>query len=215
MKQELINKLRTNIKALDKSVLFNGAYSLEEGRNSFLTPEEAKTLEDSFESFVSENFLSSHTAGVDFILKKSWEDSDAPFSWDDVTNPYDYESYKDELLANKMELAKEFSSEIVEFGTFEDWFNSLDHHELKQKGDKIGLYIDEFTQEPYEWWAVSGWVCSKLDENGERVIDSWNYWGRCCTGQSIMLDYCVHKVFLETMLDIDLDEAMKVEEVVA
>lgn len=43
----------------------------------------------------------------------------------------------------------------------------------------------------YEWWFVSDWFGDKLTELGETVlVDDCNnrYWGRCTTGQAILLD---------------------------
>jgi hypothetical protein len=44
--------------------------------------------------------------------------------------------------------------------------------------------------EIYEWWAVDSWLFEYLRDNDEPVIDAGNLklWGRCCTGQAIMLD---------------------------
>jgi len=46
-------------------------------------------------------------------------------------------------------------------------------------------------QEIYEWWLVTSWLASKLDEQGEPLLtdDESHWWGRTCTGQAICLDY--------------------------
>ncbi len=48
----------------------------------------------------------------------------------------------------------------------------------------------EDMQEIFEWWIVSDYLHSKLKEKGQPVIEWGNncYWGRCCTGQAILLD---------------------------
>lgn len=45
-------------------------------------------------------------------------------------------------------------------------------------------------REIYEWWLVSSWLASALADAHEPIIDNdYGYWwGRTCTGQSIMLD---------------------------
>ena len=50
--------------------------------------------------------------------------------------------------------------------------------------------------EPYEWWRVSKWLADKIDEAGEVVIDNGYgcWWGRCCTGQSIILDGTIQRI---------------------
>ena len=54
--------------------------------------------------------------------------------------------------------------------------------------------LEEEEQEPqeaYEWWQVTGWLCDKLKDRGEIVIDYEGIWGRQTTGQSISLDYVI------------------------
>lgn len=50
--------------------------------------------------------------------------------------------------------------------------------------------------EPYEWWRCSEWLARQLNKVGECVLDN-NYgywWGRGCTGQSMMMDGTLQKV---------------------
>lgn len=44
--------------------------------------------------------------------------------------------------------------------------------------------------EIYEWWRVSPWLAEKLDDAGECVLenDYGCWWGRTCTGQSVIMD---------------------------
>lgn len=53
--------------------------------------------------------------------------------------------------------------------------------------------------EPYEWWRVTGWLCRKLSDIGEVVIDnSYGYWwGRCTTGQGLIMDGVLQKIAAE------------------
>ena len=50
--------------------------------------------------------------------------------------------------------------------------------------------IESEKQKIFEWWIVSQWFYEKLKDIGEPVIEWGNnyYWGRCCTGQAILLD---------------------------
>jgi len=45
-------------------------------------------------------------------------------------------------------------------------------------------------REVYEWWLVTPYLLQKLRHIGEPVIDNGygHWWGRTCTGQSILLD---------------------------
>jgi len=51
-------------------------------------------------------------------------------------------------------------------------------------------YIDMEMQEIFEWWIISEFLYNKLRKKGYCVLDWGNnyYWGRCCTGQAILLD---------------------------
>ena len=65
--------------------------------------------------------------------------------------------------------------------------------------EDIENYYSESEKEPqevYEWWFVSEWLFEKLKEQGEVVIDSrYGYlWGRCTTGQAILLDGVIGRI---------------------
>ena len=48
----------------------------------------------------------------------------------------------------------------------------------------------EDAQEIFEWWVVSDWLAKKLEERGEPILEygQTTWWGRCTTGQAILLD---------------------------
>lgn len=50
--------------------------------------------------------------------------------------------------------------------------------------------------EVYEWWRVTEFLCRELRDIGEVVLDNdYGYWwGRCCTGQSMIQDGTLQKV---------------------
>ena len=60
--------------------------------------------------------------------------------------------------------------------------------------DIENCYIDDLYVEVMEWWQVSPMLCKKLEEKGEAVISHMNYWGRCTTGQRIMLDEVIEEI---------------------
>lgn len=55
---------------------------------------------------------------------------------------------------------------------------------------------DTEMQEIYEYWIVTPWFGKKLRNIGEPVFERWGgwIWGRCCTGQSISLDYSISEI---------------------
>jgi len=51
--------------------------------------------------------------------------------------------------------------------------------------------------EAYEHWIVSDYLAKKLEEQGEMVtydLFGLTVWGRCTTGQAILLDYVISRI---------------------
>lgn len=50
--------------------------------------------------------------------------------------------------------------------------------------------------EVYEWWLVTDYLAEQLDAIGEPLIRNGygNWWGRTCTGQSMMLDGTLQQI---------------------
>jgi hypothetical protein len=51
-------------------------------------------------------------------------------------------------------------------------------------------------EEVLEWWLVSSWLCDKLRDIGEVVIDNGygHWWGRTCTGQQLIMDGTLQRI---------------------
>ena len=66
--------------------------------------------------------------------------------------------------------------------------------------DNIQNLYDEEDQlkEVLEWWLVSDWLGRHLINEGEVVIQSdvGHYWGRTCSGQSIILDGTIQDIII-------------------
>lgn len=89
---------------------------------------------------------------------------------------------------------------------YEGWFfDDLVDLWRNEKSDEVytsamevceGENIEPEYSEPYEFWIVSDWLGEKLKQNGEIVEGLFNMtvWGRCTTGQAILLDHCISKV---------------------
>lgn len=79
-----------------REILFNGLCR----EYSLLTYEEQEKLSRKFKSFVSDNIISLMNSEVEYILNKSYEDHEAPFTWDDVENQYtfNYERAIEDIL---------------------------------------------------------------------------------------------------------------------
>ena len=54
-------------------------------------------------------------------------------------------------------------------------------------------------QEVFEWWIVTEYLYDKLKEKGHPVLEWGNnyYWGRCTTGQAIVLDGVISEICRE------------------
>lgn len=73
--------------------------------------------------------------------------------------------------------------------------------EIISYDDFVNLYDEETDeyQEIYEYWIVSEWLAEKLEQESEPVIksDFGTWWGRTCTGQAIMLDSVIEKIYTD------------------
>jgi len=67
--------------------------------------------------------------------------------------------------------------------------------EVRNNGDDVN--------EIFEHWLVSDWLIDRLKEENEPILetDLETWWGRCATGQSIILDYVIQKIAYENSYD--------------
>ena len=66
------------------------------------------------------------------------------------------------------------------------------------KGPPVEDEEDEY-EEVFEHWIVSDWLADKLIAKGETVVKDFHgltIWGRCCSGQAILLDYVIRDIYL-------------------
>ena len=73
--------------------------------------------------------------------------------------------------------------------------------DLKEALDKLNLDVFQAECEVYEHWIVSDWLATKLEEKGETIERDFHgltVWGRCCTGQAILLDRVICDIYDET-----------------
>jgi len=137
---------------------------------------------------------------VEYILEKSLEDTDAPFSHDDIENSYafDVDAFKEaagDELANDPQVHKEHIA-FKELEAVQD----IDDADVFVKEQCLGTDPHDFEepQEIFEWWVVDTWLMSRLKEKGEPVILGESIWGRTCTGQSMVLDGVISEIQKES-----------------
>ena len=87
-KSKLISLIDKN--KFPREILFNG--STFEDYN-LLTKDEIEAISRKFKKFIEENIYVCATSEIDYILNKSYEDVNTPFSWDDVENIYMSDEY--------------------------------------------------------------------------------------------------------------------------
>ena len=162
--------------------------------------------------FVGREVYTCFSYEMDSILKMSYETSnnDLP-TWEDIENYYYFD---DENVVYK--IMEEFSyneNEFIEYANnpdtynrrvktkedFKVFLNSLNDEELEELADTFNINIEDERSTPheiFEYWIVSEFLYRKLKEKGYPVLQWGNnyYWGRCCTGQAILLDYVISKI---------------------
>lgn len=153
--------------------------------------------------FVRREVFSNVGLMVEYILNKGMEDREAPFSLDDLINYYIDNSEKIEELHEQIEeieneiseIEEQFDNEKIDQEEYDARLEKLENlkSEIEGKIEELEREQDE-PQEPYEWWIVSSWLCNKLKEKGEVVLEDENIWGRCCTGQAILLDSVISDI---------------------
>jgi len=167
--------------------------------------------------FVGKEVFANVNSMVEYILRSSYEDREAPFSYDDLTNYYKDNS---EAIDGKQEEIDDIkdSEKYCELDNkySEDELNEteeLEYNKLGEAIENIESSIQELEsdqeepQEVFEWYMVSNYLARKLQERGEVVIEGENIWGRCTTGQAILLD----SVISEICYDMEILEGQKNE----
>lgn len=154
---------------------------------------------------------------VEYVLQKSSEDEEAPFSYDDITNNSPTanielgdqwvdltESERDELLPiqeyleTKAENIRDHLEELqgdTECDLLQErllrWESVVD----KYQNNVQNLNDAEFYTHPeiYQWFSCSDWLIGALEEKGECTLDD-EFWGRHTCGQSVTLDCVMQKI---------------------
>lgn len=122
---------------------------------------------------------------MDKLLSVNTElnDEDLP-SWEEVENIYNYVCPEcGDVVSDLDEVAEEDSEGNTVFI-------------CNNCGNTTEDEWDEEPAEVFEWWMVSNFLARELKKRGE-VILTWGngkYWGRCTTGQAIMMDYIICKI---------------------
>ena len=163
---------------------------------------------EEYKQFVNESVHQCVSSEWDYILKKSVEDSNTPFSYEDI-NLFDTDKAKEHALYNYDTNEKKyteyannpdtFNRKVENAADFEVFLNSLTKNELETLFEDLKLDTDDARVEIYEWWIISDPLAYRLEKSD--CIFVGGAWGRQTTGQSISLDYCVIKAFISWLND--------------
>lgn len=82
-----------------------------------------------------------------------------------------------------------------------DWF-ATEEEALRDLFETEGLDVPD-GREVFEHWLVSGYLCERLAERGETVVDTdlfhQSVWCRTTTGQSIKMDYVIEQIAADVL----------------
>lgn len=137
---------------------------------------------------------------MDYILSKSWDDPDTPYAWDS-----DVQNLRPDVDSMDIEECEEWIKDNMGDGEGpqREEYMGEDEDEEDPELDEDGYlealqeYIRDNAEdaEVFEWYSVDSWLVNQLEQRGEVVIDGFNaFWGRTCTGQSVVLDCVIQDI---------------------
>jgi hypothetical protein len=158
---------------------------------------------EEYKVYINQNIHRCVSSEWEYILKKSYEDSNAPLSYEDL-DMFDVDNAIDIILVQfddseerLIELANDpdtYNRRVKNKDDFEVFLKSLEKDELRDVFEQLDLDICEAEGEVYEWWIIDDRLSVQLEDQGEIMLNG--AWGRQTTGQHISLDGACMKAFL-------------------
>jgi hypothetical protein len=150
--------------------------------------------------FVGREVHANVNSMVEYILAQD-DYTNAPFTFEDIDNNYSYPEYYGKFASfaggTETERATEIErlqSLLQEENDKEQTDSSMSNISIIESEIEDLISIENEPQEVFEWWIVSSFLCEKLSKLGHPVIKDQNIWGRCTTGQAILLDYAISQI---------------------
>jgi hypothetical protein len=148
-----------------------------------ITKEEFFNLDTDTKIRIAQEFIYPHILRNQsaLITKMQELEIDGFLYWEDVENLF----LTDEEILENFDDSKE-DEEITQEEFIRDYrYNGYDEKEVM------------------EWYLVSDWLLDKLKLKNQVFIDNdyGEYWGRCCTNQSIYLDFVIQELAYEYSYD--------------
>ena len=161
-----------------------------------------------YRDWVNSRIYANVSIYIDYIIKKSYEDTNAPASYEDIEY-FDRDGIIYDILV-EFDNDKKGTCELAEIpitttrDEFEiDLSDGYDNEELVSLAETLKIDTTKYSNpEVYEWWILDSWLAEKLKELGEVVIND-NVWGRQGTGQAIYLDGIMQEVYKKYVLEVD------------
>jgi hypothetical protein len=163
--------------------------------------------------FIAREVFCNVNSLVEFSINSG--DGDAPVTIDDIENMYSLPEWSATVLGESLYFAGGSDSDrntfLEEFDRLKDETEELfEKEEISETTYEHNLEIieenrrevEDLESEPQdimEWWAVSEFLYRKLKEKGHPVADAGScyVWGRCTSGQAILLDYVITEICAE------------------
>lgn len=103
-----------------------------------------------------------------------------------------------ELLSKEFISYDDYQNLYMTDEKIKDCFNVSTEEEIEEIKNN-----GEDMNEVYEHWLVSTWLLEKLKEENEPILetDFETWWGRCTSGQAILLDHVIQKIAYENSYD--------------
>jgi len=146
--------------------------------------------------FIDQHVNANVNSLVEFVISKSYEGDDkAPFSYDDIENMFSLPEYYGKYVnfngGTEDERAEE--TERLEAMLYSEGNNEETDYKIQEEINELNDLESE-PQEVLEWWIVSSFLAEKLNELGHPTLTDENIWGRCTSGQAILLDYSITQI---------------------
>jgi len=126
---------------------------------------------EEYKQFVEDNVYFNDTMEIEYILKKSCEDNEAPFNYEDIENLY-------------------YTKEEIKY----NWKYDLKGLNKEEQKEFIQNKLDEEQKEVLCWISISDYLRYEFEQQKEVLLN--NYWGRQTFGQAYSLDSCLIHAFL-------------------
>ncbi len=174
-------------------------------------------IEELAEMYLERDVLCCDSSLVEALQREGFEQFSVEFNIENLypdPSDWDVEECR-EWLDEQGHTSPLDENEIMEIArTLRDEHDSqMSDDTLKEKGHfayimaeaEEELAVDDWREavtdqadaaEVYEWWRVTSWLLGELRDIGEVVLDSdyGEWWGRCTTGQGLIMDGVLQKV---------------------